>query len=870
MNLNLKSVIFLVLMLSPFAALSRVSLAQECTGGTSVCGEWGPLVPIAVNTVLPGDPPDPTGGACMQPIHSIMLHTGLVLCVEHTPSSLRPGAVLVDPTSTSPNGSIRYAGVPNQPQPFPHDLFCSGHTKISDGRVIFRGGLGLPSWISTTVYDPSQVGNAAWIAGPDEQWFYGNAVKVVRRFYPTVTLVGDGRVLITEGIEGCGPSPSSPSLDDGNANVPVVLVPSSGAPSTWTWQPLYSAEYRLNLPPPNCLGGDCSGGANEFILGYYPTMFQLSDGSLFQAGFSDVVECYDPSPSQTRKLVIDPPGQAGWVSPLNSPVIGQCAVMYRKNTIMKGGGTHGAGIYSDDVTSIDLNAGTPGWTPLWADPPPPGALRPMNFSRTEFYFVALPSGGVMAVGGFYLDQQSGNFISVLAPEIYDPAQNTWNVMAPMAAERTYHASCVLLPSGAVFIAGGESPPGCTDQRKYQIYKPPYFFTDAQHPRPGIAACATTSSIHYGEDFTLTLTADEAALIKKVRLIRPGSATHSFDHDQRSMELYPTAVGARTLCVHAPDTGAEAPPGYYMLFVAKDLPGAPAEEGRLPSEAHWVHLSQGVPAGTSIVIANPPTANPYAPGAFVDVLQTGPYPGPNTLTQGIGSEGTPSEGPVAYGPITVKFSAPVTLTAADIGVNCSYTGTTPCATPCPKVKEVTGAGDQSEWQITLDPPIPAGACTRITFSSTLALEYKSLPGDVDMNGTPNTQDVLALINALNNGTANLPENLARYDIDRSGTVNTVDYSRLYQLLNGTSTTQPWSGVNVVPCITCGTEGGGGGGSAPQMGGGDSAAPGGGDAGSGLSLEQIAQIYISTQAACAVDGVGAALCLEILDSVFGSQP
>ncbi|HEY3246577.1 MAG TPA: dockerin type I domain-containing protein, partial [Phycisphaerae bacterium] len=72
------------------------------------------------------------------------------------------------------------------------------------------------------------------------------------------------------------------------------------------------------------------------------------------------------------------------------------------------------------------------------------------------------------------------------------------------------------------------------------------------------------------------------------------------------------------------------------------------------------------------------------------------------------------------------------------------------------------------------------------------------GDVDMNGTANTQDVLALVTAVNNGSANQAANLPRFDIDRSGAVNTQDFLREVQLLNGTNTTQAFNGATVAPC------------------------------------------------------------------------
>jgi hypothetical protein len=61
-------------------------------------------------------------------------------------------------------------------------------------------------------------------------------------------------------------------------------------------------------------------------------------------------------------------------------------------------------------------------------------------------------------------------------------------------------------------------------------------------------------------------------------------------------------------------------------------------------------------------------------------------------------------------------------------------------------------------------------------------------------------LLWLVQHLNDGSANLPENQARYNIDRSagGQVNTSDLLRIVQLLNGVNTTQVFNGASVAAC------------------------------------------------------------------------
>jgi hypothetical protein len=208
---------------------------------------------------------------------------------------------------------------------------------------------------------------------------------------------------------------------------------------------------------------------------------------------------------------------------------------------------------------------------------------------------------------------------------------------------------------------------------------------------------------------------------------------------------------------------------------------------------------GVCNPTTIAAANPPaaSANPYAPGQpFRDVLDTGPG---SALTAGIGGSETPPQAAIDYSQITVNFDhAPWALPGlGSIGVMCT-------GGPCPSLTSVTGMG-AGPYLIMLSGAIPPRQCTTLTFLGTLPgekLQYQSLPGDVDLNGTSNTQDLLWLLQRLIDGSANQPDNWARYNIDRNtqaaNRVNTQDLLRLVQLLNGVNTTQMFNGATVAAC------------------------------------------------------------------------
>ncbi len=210
-------------------------------------------------------------------------------------------------------------------------------------------------------------------------------------------------------------------------------------------------------------------------------------------------------------------------------------------------------------------------------------------------------------------------------------------------------------------------------------------------------------------------------------------------------------------------------------------------------------AEPIPCNT-IESANPPLDNPYLPGnqPFRDVLQDVQQVGMVLIHQGIGGVLTPDQGPIEYAPInlTFRFPLPQPIRADQVQIACSNT----TSWPCPMVESLTEIDDAS-YALRLSDAIPPGGCTEFTFTGVVPpvkLRYEFLPADCNMSGLSNTQDLLGLVQALNNSTANLPMNLARYDVNRNGVANTQDLLRKVQLLNGTRSTRPWNGVALTPC------------------------------------------------------------------------
>jgi hypothetical protein len=256
----------------------------------------------------------------------------------------------------------------------------------------------------------------------------------------------------------------------------------------------------------------------------------------------------------------------------SNDIPGAAAVMFAPGRILKAGGPltfnpNGCvqgnlpiTTATNRVRRINLAVDSGGWA----------AAAPMAIEREWLSLVCLPSGRILAVGGPANSH----------PEMYDPNADTWAQMALMVDKRAHHAVGLLCQDGSVYVAGGEYSVLEPEGRTYRIYKPPYFF---QGTRPSITSIPDV--IQYGTPFTVGVTTTNP--ITKVRLVRPGAITHSFDQNARIMELSFAVQSTTSIRVAAPVNQQFAPPGYYMVFVCED--SVSGDGGGLPSEGKFVKL-----------------------------------------------------------------------------------------------------------------------------------------------------------------------------------------------------------------------------------------------------------------------------------------
>jgi hypothetical protein len=264
-------------------------------------------------------------------------------------------------------------------------LFCGGQTGLPDGRFLVAGGAhsqnetdGLTR--EAGVFDP-------WM----EMWHRVADLNCVR-WYPSVTTMADGRVIVFNGQRGTDRCADTPEIYDPAAN---------------TWTLLADAVKRY---------------------GNYPRVFVDPQGDLALLGRGTTPWIFDVEARRYRALP--------------KTIAGGAAAMYLPGKVLKSGADNRALTSpSSQAAVIDLNAASPAFR----------LVAPMHFRRSRHTMKVLPNGEVLVVGGF-----DENNVPVLQPEIWNPETEQWRLVAPMALQRLYHSATLLWRDGRVLAAGGGS------------------------------------------------------------------------------------------------------------------------------------------------------------------------------------------------------------------------------------------------------------------------------------------------------------------------------------------------------------------------------------------------------------------------------
>ena len=392
--------------------------------------------------------------------------------------------------------------------PVASNVYCAGHAFLADGRPVVIGGdteaQGAVGLVDTNAFDP--VTNA-WTRLSDMHY---------KRWYPTATRLGDGRLLALSGsANGC--------------NSCFVQTPEVFNLATNSWTLLTAAA--ANIP-------------------YYPFTYVIPDGRIVQVGSSE---------QATATLVLDVASQT-W-STVDARVIDAgSSTMYRPGLILKAGtasdGNTPVRPSSASAFVIDMTAQAPTWRPTGS----------MANPRAFLNLTTLPNGTVLATGGETTADGINLANAVTAAEVWSPATGAWSTLASASIPRLYHSVALLLPDGRVLVGGSGNDGAVPVELNYEIFSPPYLF---QGTRPTISLAPGT--VGFGQSFSVTT--PDAARIGSVVMLAPAAVTHAFDQNARHVPLS-FSVGSGVLQVQAPANGNVAPPGPYMLFIV-DTSGIPS-------------------------------------------------------------------------------------------------------------------------------------------------------------------------------------------------------------------------------------------------------------------------------------------------------
>jgi hypothetical protein len=502
-------------------------LAHGIAAQSGTQGEW---------TTLPYPMP-------INPVHLALMNNGKVLVVSgsgNVAAETNYRVAVWDPLQ----GSIAT-------QTLAWDMFCNGMVTLPDGRVFVDGG--------NLQYDPfhGQLRTAAF--DPNAGLFTDLENMAHGRWYPTVTELGDGRIMAFSGL-----------TETGATNTAVELY----SPGTG-----WSQEYPAGWTPP-----------------LYPRMHLLPNGTVFYSGSSRASRIFNPS-TRTWSSTTATTNYAGTrtygtsvLLPL-SPADG-----YRARVMIFGGGNPSTAT----TEVIEPLAATPAWSvgPAMSQP------------RIEMNATILPNGKILAVGGSLNDEDTAT--ASLNADLYDPATNAFSSAGANVYPRLYHSGSLLLPDATVALLGGNPVRGSYEGH-IEIYSPAYLFNadGTRAARPGISG-VSTAAVDLGSTFQVFTT--DAASVGSVVLVRPGAPTHAFDMDQRLVMLNFSA-GANTLDVTAPPNGNIAPPGFYMLFLLN--------RAGVPSVASFVHLGPAPVNQPPTAAITSPSANvTIAGGQSVSFSGTG--------------------------------------------------------------------------------------------------------------------------------------------------------------------------------------------------------------------------------------------------------
>lgn len=386
-----------------------------------------------------------------------------------------------------------------------YNLFCAGFAHLQNGTPFIAGGnLNQYQDGTNTIHFFDQL---------DNTWSLGPFMTQGGRWYPSVTPLANGEMLITSG----------------NVNTPEVYT-TSGMLRTLS-------DATLAMP-------------------LYPWFQAAPNGLAFYFGPDDTMQYLNAN------------GTGSWTNIGTRDGIfrdyGSYA-MYDIGKILASGGEFSKSSVVIDVTNPNVN-------PIIGGPLDMNFYRRQHNLTTLPDGTVLATGGNSS-GTALIDINA----NVFDAELWNPATGSWRVLSPAQKIRQYHSTAILLPDARVFTGGGGVCGECADvgylEKNMEVFTPPYLYkqdgSGELAPRPSITNAP--NSVIYNESFVVET--PQANNITQAVMMRVSSVTHSTDFEQRRIPLKFSLAG-NGLTASAPANSNIAPPGFYMLFLI-DNSGVPS-------------------------------------------------------------------------------------------------------------------------------------------------------------------------------------------------------------------------------------------------------------------------------------------------------
>jgi hypothetical protein len=386
------------------------------------------------------------------------------------------------------------------PMPEGVDLFCSGHTHLSDGRLLFFGGTGR--------YGSEErkfTGIRESYAFDDvTEEFTPTGLMNVARWYPNGPVNAVGNPIVVGGL---------------NANGKVTSTNETYSPSTGKWTnlpgrrlfPLY-AGMVLRKTGTLCFSGANWGGRMRTS----PGCWNWRNNAWKSIPGLPLPDCRDQAntlllyPAQTQKVMV---------------IGGGCA----------------RGVTGTTAT-VNLNAKSVRFT----------SGPYLRSAAMHSCATVLPDRSVFVAGGGDHNTKP----RLLAARLPYGAR-AWQQVASPRVARMYHSTCVLLPDGSVVTLGTTAPQNSVETR-FEVYKPWYMQPRVVRPR----LTGVSPTLKLGGRYQATYSGP--ASVAGATLTRLTSVTHTADPNQRvvGMPVTRAAFGRVNLKVEA--NRGILPLGIYML------------------------------------------------------------------------------------------------------------------------------------------------------------------------------------------------------------------------------------------------------------------------------------------------------------------